>query len=237
MIFESFSISGKHNLNQDKILAPIAIGDDFLWGLADGVGGSEHGELASEIVTTAVINFLAKNKLNTFTMPIIFDAAQIELNNMMKHSVKLATTLTLCHWTRKSMTISIGHVGDCRVYHLSGQGIATRTKDQTEVQKLIDDGILPREHANKYPRKNVLLSAISSDGTFDLYQNKFVVKPEDRILIVSDGFYRQTQKTELRDSSVSYPNFSEWVHFLEKLSTERIPKDDCSLAGIEIPVP
>src|SRR3546814_5436694 len=87
--------------------------------------------------------------------------------NVFFFKQKTAYEMRISDWSSdvcsSDLNARVGHVGDSRIYHLRGSGLVTRTKDQTEVQHLIDEGILTPERAKMYPRKNVLLSAISRD--------------------------------------------------------------------------
>jgi len=145
---------------------------------------------------------------------------------------EMATTLTVCSILNNQTTI--GHVGDCRIYHLRNNGIITRTKEQTELQKLIDDKIITQERAQRYHRKNVLLSVMSPRLEYDLFKNTFEVEPEDRILLLTDGAWSLLTKIEIRDLSVSSNSSQELAERLEHLLETKNIRDDYSVIVIEV---
>lgn len=109
-----------------------------------------------------------------------------------------------------------------------------RTKDQTEVQKLLEDGAITKYQAQRYPRRNVLLSAMSSEPEFDLFQDEFVIEFGDRILLTTDGFHNKLLRGHISRISVDNPAFEDfWLAVQESLSSTTI-EDDASCLAIEI---
>ncbi len=114
---------------------------------------------------------------------------------------EMGTTLTVA--VIQGNKVTLGHVGDTRLYHLRNKGIIARTKDQTEVQKLLDDGILNKQRAKNYHRRNVLLSVLTPDRDYELQSTSFNLDTHDRLLLLTDGAYSLASKLELRDLSLS----------------------------------
>lgn len=128
----------------------------------------------------------------------------------------------------------VGHVGDTRISHYRGAGVMGRTKDQTEVQKLLDDGVLTKNQAARYPRRNVLLSAMSAGRDYDLHEQQFTVQKGDRILLTSDGFHSKLLRGRIAQLSSSNAKFEDfWMAVEAALSTESVD-DDASCLAIEI---
>ncbi|MBC7648789.1 MAG: protein phosphatase 2C domain-containing protein [Vitreoscilla sp.] len=183
--------------NADQIGFEVFSENSAVLALADGVGKSAKGAAAARIAIAAALM-----RVPTNSIPDIFNAAQLEITTAASKGTgkNWSTTLTLC-LINKGKAI-VGHVGDSRLYHLRGTGLVTRTRDQTEVQVLIDEGIISKDRARTYARRNVLVSALSSDIPFELYQEEFDVLKGDRLLLISDGVYKQLSRKDIAEVSL-----------------------------------
>jgi protein phosphatase len=231
LLGHSFSIQGSHEINEDCLLAPVASADgEHVFAIADGVGGTDLGAVASHLAIDAV-RAEALDVSKSFDIKSVFDRARqnvVEEFQRLAEAQSLASTLTVCV-VSEAGEVLVGHVGDCRLYHLADAGLVTRTLDQTEVQRLIDEGILSAQQAHKYKRKHVLTSSISPKQPFELFVASFSVNSGDRLLLVSDGFYEKVKKREILDVSLVNPSFEMFCEQLEQLARSRMPTDDCSV--------
>lgn len=224
---ESFSFPGRNKPNQDAVLAKLYGKGYLALGIADGMGGKPGGNFASKIALQTIEVELDKNP-------------EISIEDIFSHVKKalvtesisfpafgeMATTLSIC--LIKGDEVSVGHVGDCRIYQLRGNGIATRTNDQTEVQRLLDDGILPKHMAKDYPRRNILLSVMNATLEYTLQKNRFSIKPGDNIVLMSDGAYSLLSKSEIRDMYVQSDTTEAFKSSMLELIRTRPIKDDYS---------
>ncbi|MDX0800681.1 protein phosphatase 2C domain-containing protein [Sinorhizobium meliloti] len=224
------SIEGPKGENQDAILQPFRAGDCLWCGIADGVGSSALGGLAAR-TSLEVISQVA----DTDTIVDLFAKVSTRLSEIaVEHgnSKSISTTLSVLRICGDQA--SIGHVGDTRISQYRGSGVMARTKDQTEVQKLLDDGVLTKNQARRYPRRNVLLSAMSGGRDYDLYQASFSVQQGDRILLTTDGFHNKLLRGKIADLSSSHPEFDRfWTSLEDALRAESLD-DDASCLALEI---
>lgn len=128
----------------------------------------------------------------------------------------------------------VGHVGDTRIYHLRGSGILRRTQDQTEVQKLLDEGILSKTSAMKYPRKNVLYSALTPVRNYQLYKVSFDIEANDRITLLSDGISKVIGLKEFQNLSETSKSVEEFKSAVENLISTKGSIDDYSAVFLQI---
>lgn len=229
-----FSKQGKNKLNQDSILQIKSENEIYLFAIADGMGGEKGGNLASNYSLNTVQELFNNN--NQISMKDLFKFTSEKLNKLSKvlpEYSNMATTLTIC--IIKNNTAYIGHVGDCRIYHLRDKGIMSRTKDQTEVQKLIDDKILTKSLAKNYHRKNILLSLLSNSIDYNLQEDTFDIINGDRILLLSDGVYNVLKnKIYIRDLSIKSLTINNLLYKIEETIEKEKIIDDYSCIGIEI---
>lgn len=221
-----FSKAGRKKENQDSVLVmDMKNGGAFL-AVADGMGGKPGGKVASKTALAAISDYIGSlsTEVSIDQLFRMAKSAIVEQSSITPENREMGTTLSVVY-VKDEMAI-FGHVGDCRIYHLRGNGLISRTKDQTEVQRLIDDGILTKDRAKDYHRKNVLLSVLSSLADYDLQVGRFSLEPGDRIVIMSDGAYSLLSKSEIRDISKSSASTAEFIDAMEREIESRKIRDD-----------
>jgi protein phosphatase len=230
MKFRACSLPGPKGENQDAVLAPFRLGNCFCCALADGVGSSRLGGLAAQS-SIEVVRLSNPNQSNSE----IFAAVHERLSEIASKKDKpssISTTLSVLRICGNQAFV--GHVGDTRISHYRGAGVLSRTKDQTEVQKLLDEGVLTKNQAARYPRRHVLLSAMSAGRGYDLYEQQFLVKKGDRLLLTTDGFHEKVKRRTVADISSSHSDFDDfWGAIERQLMSEKL-EDDASCIAIEI---
>lgn len=228
---DSFSKAGRKGTNQDSLLV-CSSGVYSLIAIADGMGGKEAGDCASKIAINTVKEQFDTNPDQDLSkvFRIVKDAiCEFSVENNIK---QMGTTLTVCLMNQDKAVVA--HAGDTRLYHLRNNGIVSITKDQTEVQKLIDDGVLSKKRAASYHRKNVLLSALTNYSDYSLFQTEFYISAKDRLILLSDGAYDLIAKKEIRDLSVKNSEITDFMSDILSLIESRIIKDDYSVVASEI---
>ncbi|EAA2771245.1 serine/threonine-protein phosphatase [Salmonella enterica subsp. diarizonae] len=228
----AFSHQGRKKENQDSYLSIRLDNGAYLLAIADGVGGHEGGLLASSAAIREVSRLFSKDNEVNINYVFSMVKAAIIREAKAKEAPKMATTLTICYINNNM--VSVGHVGDCRLYHLRDTGIITKTIDQSERQKLIDTGVLTKERARFYHRRNVLLSVLSSDTDFDLFETTFHLQLDDRLLLVSDGVYSLCSKKELVAMSSLHNDINKWLDSIVSLIQSKEVKDDYTGIGFEM---
>lgn len=229
---------GKRKSNEDYFLS-FQIDNLNVIGVADGVGGNKDGEIASQTA------------LEIFKKKFTEQYKKIDIKNNIEHSIKqaheavldlhevsnesngnMATTLTvgIIH----NEEILIGHVGDSRVYLIRENGIKQLTEDDTELNDLINKGLITKAQAINYPRKNILTNAIGIKDNFNFQLVEFKLKKKDRIIFLTDGFYGSLTKEEFRDISRNNFEFSNFFYEIVNKCQNYYPSDNFTAVAIEI---
>jgi protein phosphatase len=158
--------------------------------VADGVGGSVAGEIASNIAITALAP-LDRDDNITDPQQALRDAtrkANRELRSAIQADPSLAgmgTTLTALLWSGD--TLALAQLGDSRGYLLRDGVLTQITRDQTLVQSLVDEGQITPEEALTHPRRSWILRALDGRDESDPDVELLTVQPGDRYLLCSDG--------------------------------------------------
>ncbi|GKX37068.1 serine/threonine-protein phosphatase [Pectobacterium versatile] len=234
--FFSFSKENKQ-INQDTILPPLKINDGYLFAIADGLGGYKGGDKASQ----RVIEYLAKNfknEMENYSIELFPNLKEDlkKLSEFEKEYVNAASTLTFCYVTQYS--VIIGHIGDCRLYIKNKSKLDQLTKDHTQHQAYIDDGIFTSRQLKNAKGKNILTTAISK--TLELKYNiinlpfKELADEEGylSIFIMSDGAHSFWEKRpRFSINTLSEP--SRFSSSLKKRIENGPPIDDYSLISVK----
>ncbi|MDG1873214.1 MAG: protein phosphatase 2C domain-containing protein [Mariniblastus sp.] len=178
--------------------------------VADGVGGAQAGEIASQIAIQSMAQYL----LNS--MHWLFNPNQPEIERFIedlktgamqshelvrtnaKHDPKhrgMGTTLTVAYLIWPMLYVL--HIGDSRCYILREAGLQLLTKDQTLAQHLHDCGHLKRDELDQSPYHNILLSAIGSQNGPNAVVYKTQLHTGDRIMLCSDGVNKHLEDDDI----------------------------------------
>jgi protein phosphatase len=90
--------------------------------------------------------------------------------------------------------------GDSRIYMLHGGKLSQLSRDHTEMQDLLDRGLLTREEAVSWPRRNVITRAIGAVDEPELDIKHGRINPGDKFLICSDGLTAHVSDDEIGDA-------------------------------------
>lgn len=137
--------------------------------LCDGVGGSEHGEVASQTSSKVIGEYLTNiiKDSETVTDADVQKAVNLAYDELEKidtegsesGKVSMATTLT-CVCLHNDGILA-AHMGDSRIYLVRpGEGLKYQSNDHSLVNALLQAGEITEEEAVNFPRKNVITRAI-----------------------------------------------------------------------------
>lgn len=228
-----FSRKGRKDENEDSVLPPFRSNGAWWAAVADGMGGRPGGEIASKAVIEEIKSSVEVR--HEADLSKMFHFAQSRLQELAKSNPQwetMGTTLSLISIVDN--LAQVGHVGDSRIYHLRGDGIVDRTIDQTEVEQLVQQGVLSRARARRYPRRHILLSVLSPSREYDLHTEKFEIKEGDRLLLLTDGVSSKLLRREIRDLSVDNSTAESFCNVIAAEIEKRGPQDDYSAICLDV---
>ena len=158
-----------------------------LFAVADGMGGHEAGEVASEIAINALAE-LAPASPDGDALARAVVAANLEVIKAPGKGIGregMGTTLTAA--VLEGERLVIAQVGDSRAYLLHQGRLQQLTRDHSLMADMIEAGQLTEAEARVHPNRSVITRAIGSDPHMqpDIYELN--VETGDRILLCSDG--------------------------------------------------
>ena len=179
----------RRSLNEDGYLAT---GRVFF--VADGMGGHEAGEVASAEALAALSGLADVDHVEPALVEAYLEVAQERVRAIGTESGNESgnapgTTLTgvIVDESEDVPYWLFVNVGDSRTYILSGGVLAQVSVDHSEVQELVDAGMITMEEARRHPRRNVITRALGAQEGVRADFRYIPVALHDRVLVCSDG--------------------------------------------------
>lgn len=187
------------NLNEDYA-GYIEEEDYKLYVVADGMGGHNAGEVASEMAVDAVKAYVKENYKNDgsnvlenailFANEKIYDKARCSLEYK-----GMGTTLVAALVYEDNVLVA--NVGDSSCFGITGNDIIKITKDHSLVQELIDSGSITEEEGRNHPKKNVITRALGTNNVVKIDIFKIDMNTYDKYLLCTDGLSNEVLKEEI----------------------------------------
>lgn len=195
--------------NQEDNIFPSngqASDKDRLFLVCDGMGGHEHGEVASDIVCKVMSKSIADSisqsgSLDDQAITHALDMAYDELEPYnTKSAKKMGTTMTMACLHKGGCTVA--HIGDSRIYHIRPETkeVLYRSRDHSLVFDLYRAEEITYDEMRTSPRKNIITKAVMPGG-------KGTVRPDivhignlkkgDYLFLCSDGVLEEMEDDEL----------------------------------------
>jgi serine/threonine protein phosphatase PrpC len=165
---------------------------EFLFVVADGMGGHAGGDVASAIAVKRIMETdrqFASGTDAEFALHTALTAANAQLaETVFDHSELTGMGTTVSGLVLVNGQVVIAHIGDSRIYLLRQGELSQVTADHTFVQRLVDSGRITEEEAAVHPRRSVLMRVLGDvDATPEIDTSIMATQPGDRWLLCSDG--------------------------------------------------
>ena len=207
--------------NEDALLIHQKAG---LYVVADGMGGHNCGEVASQFAIEALMAFYDSNDI----LKKVKEAHRNAVKNLPKdkrevshHALRLRKAvesanisvfrLSQQHEALRDMGTTVvavafsgarmyvANVGDSRVYRMRRNKLQQLTEDHSLVNEYIKMNMLRPEDVDSFPYKNVIVRAVGLHEKVGVDVTWCTVKPGDRVLLCSDGLTDLVRDPEIRD--------------------------------------
>ena len=178
--------------------------NDFLFSIADGMGGHKAGDIAAKEATNQIFNLLSKTiKAETSLDQVIYhiDLAIKEANfrvyNLSRSNHNfLGMGTTLCFLYLHPTYAVFAHIGDSRIYHYqkSSLNLIQLTKDHSLINKLKDQN----KAVSSKPCKNIITKAIGTHAKIEPSIDKTLFEIDDIFLMCTDGLTDYIPNSDLK---------------------------------------
>ena len=232
-------LNEKRPLNEDSFLRDNERG---IFSVADGVGGAEAGEVASQ-TAIEVLNEAFRNRPEGADvedlMELAIQRANASIHQMAQEHQKfsmMATTIVALHIQGNVATI--GHVGDSRLYRLTPAGQLIReTADHSIVEEEVRAGRMTPEQAAHHPSKNVISRALGAENDVEVDMKVIEVDDGTEFLLCTDGITRHIPDHELRHLLISQADLPTLCEEMKRVCYERGAEDNLTAVVVCVGTP
>ncbi|MDQ3756006.1 MAG: protein phosphatase 2C domain-containing protein [Acidobacteriota bacterium] len=244
LIIETASItdrglSEKRPVNEDSLLADA---ERRIFAVADGVGGAEAGEVASQTAVEILEEAFRQRQNGDDVEDLLEIALQrantaiFQMSREQSHISMMATTIVALHLDGHRATI--GHVGDSRLYRLSPDGQLHReTADHSMVEEEVRAGRMTPEQAATHPSRNVISRALGAEAAVEVDLKTIEVEDETLFLLCSDGITRHIDDAEIGALLKSEPSLAALCDEMKRRCFERGAEDNLTAVAVRIGQP
>ncbi len=244
--FAQLSDPGKqrdHNEDYLGHVAPVsparARTHGWLFVLADGVGGSEKGEVASraavEYLTTGFREAAASEGLSALLMRLAQEANVKIYETGRAHSpggTSMSTTLVAC--ALRYDRVVVAHAGDSRCYLIRQGQARLITRDHTVAQEQARMGLISAQEASEAPTRHVLSRSLGTDLFVSIETSDIQVYPGDVLLMCCDGLYHSIPPTEMAAVAGHGDDLNVAAKRLVDIANDRDGSDNISVRLIRV---
>ncbi len=221
-------LNERRPINEDAFLEDTS---RSIFAVADGVGGAEAGEVASqtaiEVLDEAFRHQVDGGDIEDL-MELAIQRANASIHQMAQEHERfsmMATTIVALHL--RGSVATIGHVGDSRLYRLTPEGrLILETEDHSIVEEEVRAGRMTREQAANHPSKNVISRALGAEDNVEVDMKTLEVESGTEFLLCTDGITRHLSDGEIRQLLINEEDTSLICEELKKRCYERGAEDN-----------
>ena len=169
-----------------------------LFVVADGMGGAQAGEVASEMAVESFADGLPSGPPDEGLVQVIEQANQRihERSRTDQQRAGMGTTVTAAYVAED--LVYIAHVGDSRAYVLRDGDLIRLTHDHSLVEELMRRGKLTAEQAESHPQRSVITRALGPEASVEVDVSQYPAKGGDLFLLCSDGLTAMVHEPNLK---------------------------------------
>lgn len=236
--FSMTHIGRRRDMNQDYMYTSTTpVGSlPNLFVVADGMGGHNAGEYASRFTVDKVVEVISQNGQQE---PVAaMKEALTEANSQLLEEAgadpsKSGMGTTVVAATVIGDLLHVANIGDSRLYVIDHEAIRQITRDHSLVEEMVRLGEMDKAAAKVHPDKNIITRAIgvTRELAVDFFEVK--LRPEDMILLCSDGLTNMVEDEEIKEIVLEQKNIVEKAEKLINTANENGGKDNITVILIE----
>jgi protein phosphatase len=169
-----------------------------LFVVADGMGGAQAGEVASEMAVRSFRSGLPDGAASEGLVHVIEGANQAihERSRAEEQRAGMGTTVTAAYVAEEEVIVA--HVGDSRAYLLRDGELVRLTRDHSLVDELYRQGKITEEQIEHHPQRSVITRALGPEPHVQVDVDRFPARPGDVFLLCSDGLTSMVPEKQLQ---------------------------------------
>lgn len=218
--------------------------DTSVYAVADGMGGHDSGEIASELAVRTLMREVRRRVegAGSFSEEILencLDESFQSANNAVKEFSErrrsdMGTTLVTALLYRGSMAF-VANVGDSRAYLFRDGTLKQISMDHSLVANLVAMGKITAEAARSHPHSNILIRTVGKEWDVEIDVFKQVVRSGDRLLLCSDGLWGEVEDQEITRILREFPESRLACRELIRAANQHGGRDNITAVLLKIP--
>lgn len=221
-------------VNEDAFLERPDLG---LWAVADGVGGASQGDRASRLVVEALARVHRPTAAAAFLGEVcdqlksVNDQLQQEAAQQGGARLSASTVVALLVFGQH---FACAWAGDSRLYLMRDYRLRQITRDHSEVQEMVDQGLLTAAQARTHPRGNVVTRAVGAHDGLQIDKVQDRVRRDDVFLLCSDGLTKMLEDREIAALLGADRPIEIAVEMLVDAALDRGATDNVTVVGVQL---
>jgi protein phosphatase len=192
--FHDSDLGRQRQGNEDNyyVRAPLFV-------VADGMGGAQAGEVASELAVRAFEGGLPDGRAPADALVELIQGANARIHEQAhadSQRAGMGTTVTAAFVADDAVVVA--HVGDSRCYLLRDGVLMRLTRDHSLVEELVARGKLTEEQAESHPQRSVITRALGPEPNVEVDIEAFPARDGDVFLLCSDGLTAMVHEPNLK---------------------------------------
>ena len=213
--------------------------------VADGMGGHNAGEVAARIAVDAVVQFLASDSTAVADWPFGFDPSLSYAGNRLRTAIHLAHVQVLRaavasnQYSGMGTTVvaavvdgnrlSVGHVGDSRLYLLAGDRIRQLTHDDSWMaSQLAADPAADMTHLLDHPMRHALTNVVGGSRNTDVHVVEEILRGGELLLLSTDGVHGELEDDRIEQLMLDSGDLKAAAAGLVAAALARGSRDNCT---------
>lgn len=218
--FSSYSFVGGRETNEDACCAEH-YGDGCLLVLADGLGGCERGEVASNTAVQAIHDYYIANAESPDIEEAINLANSRVIDAQGDEKKKMKTTITVAHVAQDRVILA--HVGDSRIYAFLDGKIVYQSIDHSASQMAVLVGKITPDQIRHHEDRNILTRALGVSYDLKVDITSLGVWEYDALLLCSDGFWEYIVEDQMCQCLSEAQTAQQWLDAMRKIADADAP--------------
>jgi protein phosphatase len=206
-----------------------------LFVVADGMGGAQAGEVASQIAVESFQAPLDDSVAPEPRMAEVVRHANLEIHKKSRSGDEfhgMGTTLTAVLLGDDEITIA--HVGDSRAYRFRDGELERLTRDHSLVGEMVRRGAITEAEAEVHPQRSILTRALGPEDDVEIDTLSHSVKPGDVYLICSDGLTGMVDEATIAQQMGSGKAMKEIANTLIRHANENGGVDNITVVAFRV---
>jgi PPM family protein phosphatase len=217
--------------NEDAYLIEVP-----LFVVADGMGGHIAGDVASSTAVQTIAEHLrAADAADPETLAQLVRDANAAIWDKAQSDVSLSGMGTTCTLVLiDGERAHIAHVGDSRAYRLRSGALERLTQDHTLVARMVKEGRLRPEEAERHPQRNMITRALGVDPDVRVDLTAVDLDEGDRLLLCSDGLPSMVQEDSIEEALAAETDPQAAADRLVDMANEAGGEDNITVVVIDV---